>query len=559
MKIRKSILFSYVVLVSLVVVYSLMLVLFSGIKNRIDIYADNLSQIKDVWNELLISMNDLEINWADGFTFKKFREKSEHLDTSLYGIVENKPLTISFLHYDSSTRETALYNTWLLARGSIFRIIELVEGPEFQRVVSRLEKQPGLQRLNHLWNVLYYKPGDEGKKDAYAIRQIIDIIEFFPIYSETINHLFNVTIHETDVIKNKLEKIQWRLSILFFILFLTLYMILALRFSKRISTPIITLSMKLSLFMGKTLKMERYSHTNELKILTLSVENLIEHYTHLANITKQLAVGDLNSSVIDLAEQGVVGGALKEVTHYLKELMETSQLIKDGHYGAEVTVKSEKDILAVNFNIMSKVILEKITTLSNMFEAVEESILVVDYEGNLLEANNNLLHLIGLESLSVELLVYGPLNRFIPNSNDLKKIYQADKHEEIFTHLNDLNGESLPVKIVSKKMPQVSGQREKVMLFITNESLRVRAEREKQNLRAQAVEAELKALRAQINSHFLFNTLNGIAHLVESNSHEAVSMIEKLAEIFRYSLVTTRHRTVQIYDVPRQEKFPDLS
>ncbi len=41
-------------------------------------------------------------------------------------------------------------------------------------------------------------------------------------------------------------------------------------------------------------------------------------------------------------------------------------------------------------------------------------------------------------------------------------------------------------------------------------------EQEQESLRAHAVEAELRALRAQINPHFLFNTLNSIAHLIES-------------------------------------------
>lgn len=51
-----------------------------------------------------------------------------------------------------------------------------------------------------------------------------------------------------------------------------------------------------------------------------------------------------------------------------------------------------------------------------------------------------------------------------------------------------------------------------------------------------AAEAELRALRAQINPHFLFNSLNSIACYIRSRPAEAEAMTENLAELFRYSL-----------------------
>jgi two-component system LytT family sensor kinase len=52
-------------------------------------------------------------------------------------------------------------------------------------------------------------------------------------------------------------------------------------------------------------------------------------------------------------------------------------------------------------------------------------------------------------------------------------------------------------------------------------------------------EAELKALRTQVDPHFLFNTLNTIAELIGSNPSQAEQMTERLAECFRYAL--SRH------------------
>ena len=61
-------------------------------------------------------------------------------------------------------------------------------------------------------------------------------------------------------------------------------------------------------------------------------------------------------------------------------------------------------------------------------------------------------------------------------------------------------------------------------------------EREEEQLRALATEAELKALKAQINPHFLFNTLNTIAELIHADSDRAEATVERLAEMFRYVL-----------------------
>jgi signal transduction histidine kinase len=57
-----------------------------------------------------------------------------------------------------------------------------------------------------------------------------------------------------------------------------------------------------------------------------------------------------------------------------------------------------------------------------------------------------------------------------------------------------------------------------------------------QELRLQTSRSELKALRAQINPHFLFNALNAIASLIHTNPARADEAVEQLAEVFRYTL-----------------------
>jgi sensor histidine kinase YesM len=65
-----------------------------------------------------------------------------------------------------------------------------------------------------------------------------------------------------------------------------------------------------------------------------------------------------------------------------------------------------------------------------------------------------------------------------------------------------------------------------------------------EQLKTLAAQAELKALKAQINPHFLFNTLNTIAALTHSDPQKAEETIEKLAEMFRYALMSSEHGKV---------------
>jgi two-component sensor histidine kinase len=71
-------------------------------------------------------------------------------------------------------------------------------------------------------------------------------------------------------------------------------------------------------------------------------------------------------------------------------------------------------------------------------------------------------------------------------------------------------------------------------LGVVLENVRFR-ERE-HDLRWLATRAELKALRAQMNPHFLFNALNAIAGLIEEQPRLADETIEQLAHVLRYAL-----------------------
>ena len=61
-----------------------------------------------------------------------------------------------------------------------------------------------------------------------------------------------------------------------------------------------------------------------------------------------------------------------------------------------------------------------------------------------------------------------------------------------------------------------------------------------------ALQSELSALRAQINPHFLFNTLNTIAALTRSRPAVAETVTEDLADLFRYSLRASQQHVVTL-------------
>jgi len=67
-----------------------------------------------------------------------------------------------------------------------------------------------------------------------------------------------------------------------------------------------------------------------------------------------------------------------------------------------------------------------------------------------------------------------------------------------------------------------------------------------EKLKALAAQAELKALKAQINPHFLFNSLNTIASLTKTSPSKAEEAIEMLADVFRYTLLASNREFVTL-------------
>ncbi|MFC5862156.1 sensor histidine kinase [Acidicapsa dinghuensis] len=61
-------------------------------------------------------------------------------------------------------------------------------------------------------------------------------------------------------------------------------------------------------------------------------------------------------------------------------------------------------------------------------------------------------------------------------------------------------------------------------------------ERRREAAEALKAKAELAALRAQLNPHFLFNTLNSLLGLMDQNTEDAKKALTQLADMLRYAL-----------------------
>lgn len=87
-------------------------------------------------------------------------------------------------------------------------------------------------------------------------------------------------------------------------------------------------------------------------------------------------------------------------------------------------------------------------------------------------------------------------------------------------------------------------------LYATVASIRRARRSELEALRLQilAKDAELRALQAQVNPHFFFNSLNSVRALIFQNPPDAAKMIDLLASLMRYALQSSDVLTVALCD-----------
>ena len=86
------------------------------------------------------------------------------------------------------------------------------------------------------------------------------------------------------------------------------------------------------------------------------------------------------------------------------------------------------------------------------------------------------------------------------------------------------------------------------VFYFTALSLRRARHLEAETLRLQlhGREAELRALQAQVNPHFFFNSLNSVRALIFEDREAAAHMVDQLAGLMRHALQSSQHATVPL-------------
>jgi sensor histidine kinase YesM len=110
--------------------------------------------------------------------------------------------------------------------------------------------------------------------------------------------------------------------------------------------------------------------------------------------------------------------------------------------------------------------------------------------------------------------------------------------------INLASGVSVTMLVAIGKITQ---HRLKLALEVSEQSLRERELAEERLLKAKS-EAELAALQARINPHFLFNTLNSIAALIGDEPAKAEQVLGQLSSLMRYTLQSNHAGVVSLDD-----------
>ena len=90
-----------------------------------------------------------------------------------------------------------------------------------------------------------------------------------------------------------------------------------------------------------------------------------------------------------------------------------------------------------------------------------------------------------------------------------------------------------------------------ILLLIRQRENRLKREA---GLRKENIESQYETLKSQINPHFLFNSFNTLAGLIEENPTNAVTYIEKLADFYRSILI---YREKEVISLAEELKLID--
>jgi len=69
---------------------------------------------------------------------------------------------------------------------------------------------------------------------------------------------------------------------------------------------------------------------------------------------------------------------------------------------------------------------------------------------------------------------------------------------------------------------------------------------QQEKLKREQLALQYESLKSQVNPHFLFNNLNSLTSLINSNPEKAIDFVKKLSEVYRYVLDQKDHELVDL-------------
>jgi ABC-type spermidine/putrescine transport system permease subunit II/two-component sensor histidine kinase len=174
----------------------------------------------------------------------------------------------------------------------------------------------------------------------------------------------------------------------------------------------------------------------------------------------------------------------------------------------------------------------------------EPFFVVSDREG-ITEANQAFYRLVGADTLSQVQAESNFSTLFFGDREVLELFTSMESIENRVTSILVLDGSRIPIilnayiRVTEKEIKQAVFYCKK----ITGHAKRIK---EFSRLQERIILAEQIALKAQITPHFLFNSLNSVMQLVQSNPKEATDTLQNLADLYRYILSSTKQELVTV-------------
>jgi PAS domain S-box-containing protein len=218
------------------------------------------------------------------------------------------------------------------------------------------------------------------------------------------------------------------------------------------------------------------------------------------------------------------GMAIRPLLSSLRKCLQFVRTIRDGHMGERIQVKSSDEI-----------------KYRSIFETAVEGIFQTNEEGRFLAANPALADILGVESTETLFTFRGDDFYADPKQREeiMEILRQGRKVSRYEFDVRRLDGEIRKCLVHARARMDKDGRLamiQGIMHDVTDERMVEAAQQQVETAEKLALQARLKALRYQINPHFLFNVLNTIDVLSRKTPQHIPDLLQELAAYLRYTI-----------------------